>query len=305
MTTVLIVDGAADLVQLARNVPDLDIHVVPHLERPPQPAASRATALVLRSGVWLGGHELRALPALRHVVRPGSGTDGMDMAALAVRGITVHRNPTVSAAAVAEWALLAMLALVRRVPLGHNGLSHGQHLKRACTGQSLSTKRVAIWGAGPVGVATGQALRPWTREVAYAAWPSNPVVLPQVAPTELPRWADAHVVALPLLDATRGLFGEAFLTETGPRRPLLVCVGRADTLDVPACLAALRDGRLSGLAVDAVETDHVPLFTGLDQPLNLLATPHVGAQRTDVRRALDLWVVRTLRAVGSATDGAR
>ncbi|MEU2159479.1 hypothetical protein [Streptomyces sp. NPDC019208] len=227
-------------------MPDLD---------PPLPADT--AVLVLRSGVRLGERELNALHRLRHVVRTGSGIDRIDVSALWHRGITLHRNAEAGAGAVDEWVLAAALALARRIPLGQHALLLGQHEKQVYMGASLSTLAAGIWGAGPVGLAAEWALAP-----TWAARPS-------------PRGRRT----LPVCESCRRQ------PSWSSRRPLLICAGRLETLDVAACLRALADGRLSGLALDPVEREHLPLLTGSTTPLSLLASPHIGAQRSDVRGA--------------------
>ncbi len=291
MTTVVVIEGSADPSQLTQALPGVRVEVLDRL-----PAVSHpAVAAVVRSGTRLSAEQLDCLPALRHVVRPGSGTDKIDLLALAARGIMLYRNPTANANSVAEWTLLAALSLSRRAALGHNGLAAGRHLKAGCLGRVLSEQHLAIWGAGPVGLAIGQALGPAVSDVAYAAWPSNPPNLPQRPSELLTTWADLHVVALPLRQTTRAVFGPAWLAHAGPRRPALICAGRMETLDLPACFDALDAGTLSGLAIDAIDPEHVGSLGGPGEPRNLLLTPHIGAQRADVRSVLDRWTAETLR----------
>ncbi|MET7952196.1 NAD(P)-dependent oxidoreductase [Micromonospora sp. NPDC005324] len=293
MNSILLIEGSADPRPLAQALPGVRVEVLDRLPRTSHPAV----AAVMRSGTRLTVGHLDHLPALRHVVRPGSGTDNIDVSALAARGITVHRNPVANAAAVAEWTLLAALSVTRRAALGHNGLIVGRHLKTACLGRHLAEQRVAIWGAGPVGLAIKQVLGPAVQDLAYAAWPSNPPHLPQQPAELLIDWADLHIVALPLRETTRSAVGPAWLARAKRRSPALVCAGRVETLDLPACLDALDAGTLSGLAVDAIDPEHVASLTRPSEPRNLLLTPHIGAQRADVRRALDHWTAETLRAV--------
>lgn len=288
-STVLLLKDAADHDHLRRAAPGVEIVEVGSIDSLPQ-AAARATVIALRSGVYLGEQHLTQLPALRHVVRVGSGTDNIDLAALNRRGITLHRNPQASAAAVAEWTLTAALCLTRRIPLGHNGLALGLHTKTACMGAPLSELNVAVWGAGPVGQAIGQLLTPFARRVTFAHWPSTPPELLQQPARALIGETAVHVVALPLRPETHQLFGEAFLAQVAAHRPLLICAGRVETLDLAACLRAVEEQRLGGLALDAVEPEHIPLLRAASEPLNLLTTPHIGAQRRDVRSELDVWV---------------
>ncbi|MEV0694096.1 NAD(P)-dependent oxidoreductase [Streptomyces sp. NPDC050388] len=293
------VRGAADTVLLQRHLPGCAIREITALASADPKLASRAEVLVLRSGHRLDAERLTEWTRLRHVIRAGSGLDGIDVHGLAARGVTVHRNPEPAADAVAEWALAALLALARRIPYGHAALLEGRHAKQHCLAPPLSRMRAAIWGAGPVGRACAKALAPHVAEIAFAARRGLPDGLPSRPGSELPAWADAHVVALPLTEENRDGFGTEFLAAARERCPLLICVGRLGTLDVPACLRALADGQLGGLALDPVEETDLPLWPNkaTPGPLNLIATPHIGAQRDDVRFLLDRWVARTVAGV--------
>jgi D-3-phosphoglycerate dehydrogenase len=288
------VRGAADTSLLQRRLPGCAIREITALATADPELAARTDVLVLRSGHRLDTSLLSGWPTLRHVIRAGSGLDGIDVAGLAARGLTVHRNPEPAAGAVAEWTLAALLSLARQIPYGHAALLRGQHVKQHCLTPPVSRMRAAIWGAGPVGRACAQALAPHVAEIAFANRPSLPDALPSRPGYDLPAWADAHVVALPLTDENRGRFGTEFLAAAQQRLPLLICVGRLGTLDVAACLRALADGQLGGLALDPIEEPDLPLWPDASEPgpLNLIATPHIGAQRSDVRAHLDRWVAQ-------------
>ncbi|MCJ0875373.1 D-isomer specific 2-hydroxyacid dehydrogenase family protein [Streptomyces sp. AP-93] len=290
---VLVLGGAMDAASLRTAVSEVGL--LEAEEVPSACASDSVSILILRSGVRLGESELRRLPRLRHVVRCGSGTDHIDLEALARRGIGLHRNASASAPAVAEWALAAALALTRRMPLGHNALLAGVHDKHACMSVPLADMTIGIWGAGPVGLAVGRALAPHASSVSYSWWPSNPLDVTELSAEALMERAAIHVVALPLRASTREFIGLKFLRRTENIRPHVICVGRVETLDLPACMAALAEGRLSGLAVDAIEREHVDELQGITEPMNLLVSPHIGAQRSDVRAGLDSWAVELVR----------
>ncbi|NUK32265.1 hydroxyacid dehydrogenase [Streptomyces lunaelactis] len=293
MPVVVAIHGSCSPDLLREHLPGAEIYTVADLGALAEVVAQEAEVLVLRSGQILDAPRLKAWPALRHVIRAGSGLDGIDTTALAARGIAMHRNPHPAANAVAEWALAALLSLARRIPYGQAALTAGQHTKRACLTPPVAAMRLAIWGAGPVGRSCARVLGPHVAEIAYAARASLPDSFPSQPAQELLAWADAHLVALPLTEETRGQFGAGFLAAARTRRPLLICVGRLATLDLDACLTALARGDLSGLALDPIEQSDLPLLAHDSPPLNLLATPHIGAQRTDVRARLDAWVATT------------
>ncbi|MFD9123519.1 NAD(P)-dependent oxidoreductase [Kitasatospora sp. NPDC059571] len=301
--TVLIAKGTADLSGLRLALPGIEITEVPDFDSLPDIAA-RTAIVALRSGTRLGREQLDQLRILQHVIRVGSGTDNIDLPELARRGITLHRNAHASATAVAEWCLVATLSLARRVPLGHNALAHGRHMKDACLGRALSELDVAVWGAGPVGRSAAKLLTPFARQVTFAQWPSNPPELPQLPAQALRERADVHVIAVPLQADTRRLFNEAFLTEVAERQPLVICAGRIETLDVAAFVRALDAGQIGGLALDAIDPEHAEQLNVTVGLRNLLVTPHIGAQRADVRHTLDAWLAQLIASITAGPAAA-
>lgn len=263
------------------------------------PAARReCQAVVLRSECRLDRSALDELPRLRHVIRAGSGTDNIDLAELRCRGIGLSRNPAVSAAAVAELALGGLMMLCRRAPLGHAMLRRGVYAKEALIGDVLTSLRLVVWGAGPVGQAVARRARKDGMDARFAAHRSVPWDWPQVPGEMARRQADAHVIALPLRSGTVGTVNGNWLRQTVSRRPYLVDVSRFGITDLAAVEVALTTGELRGFYLDPVDAAHakdVSAFLQRVQCSNVLVTQHQGAQRSDVRAELDRWVIETLR----------
>jgi D-3-phosphoglycerate dehydrogenase / 2-oxoglutarate reductase len=257
----------------------------------------RIVGLVLRSELRLDRTLLAALPALRFVVRAGSGLDGIDTAELARRGIRLFRNPDEAAGSVAELAWLGLIALARRLPTAISVLRRGGYDKHLVLGDAVGDLMIVVWGAGRIGRAVLAAAHRW----GASATPvdlgrSLPDGMTGVDPASAVATADAHIFCLPLTAESRGRFGQSFLDAVADRRPYLCNVARYELLDMPGAVAALRAGRLRGLFVDPVDRDHlrdVRAGDWLTGDHNLLLTMHQGAQRADVRRRLDEWAVAT------------
>lgn len=271
----------------------------------PADARSRCRVVVLRSGPRLGATELALLPALTDVVRPGSGTDNIDVAVMGESGIALHRNAEASAAAVAELALAGLTVLCRRMGTGYRWLLEGHYAKQRLAGELARAQRVAVWGAGPVGRAVFELARRLEMSVAHVAHPSVPAGRPVLTRSDALAHCDAHVLAVPLRPATVGMVGREWLARAAARRPYLVNVARYELLDTEAVTEALLADRLRGVYIDPVDADDLPrlrVFLDRTREHNVFVTQHQGAQCADVRDSLDGWAVDVVRAALAGSE---
>lgn len=264
----------------------------------PERWSAGCEGVVVRSGVCIDQAFLIARPNLRLVVRAGRGVDEIDVAGLAERGIELRIAPAFSARSVAELVLSALVQLARRVPEAQAHLRHGVWAKERAIGESTSELTVAVWGAGPVGRAVAEALIPAVGSVFFVDWPSIDPDLPRRPLEVVAASCDGIVLCLPLRAATRQIVTSAILVSLR-RRPYLLNVGRHELLDFEAVVKALRAGDLRGLYLDAVnERDIAPVVDLLNgPPTNVLVSPHLGGQRSDVLAVLGRWVADQLEPV--------
>jgi phosphoglycerate dehydrogenase-like enzyme len=91
---------------------------------------------------------------------------------------------------------------------------------------------------------------------------------------QLAREADVVVNALPLTDATAGLFDREFFATVKPGS-FFINVGRGGTVVTDELLAALENGRLAGAGLDVTDPEPLPADHRLWQTPNVIITPHV------------------------------
>ena len=95
---------------------------------------------------------------------------------------------------------------------------------------------------------------------------------------ELIASADVITIHAPLLDSTRGMIGREQFARMKDSA-ILINTARSQIVDETALLEALREKKIWGAAFDVFEPDD-PIF-GLDEGLNLITTPHIGAATYD------------------------
>ena len=82
------------------------------------------------------------------------------------------------------------------------------------------------------------------------------------------------VLAAPHTAATRGMIGAERLARM-KRGAVLVNLGRGALVDEPALVAALREGRIAGAALDVVRGEPLEAASPLWDLPNVVLTPHV------------------------------
>ena len=221
----------------------------------------------------------------RMIQQFGVGLSGVDLAAAAQRGIPVDNVSGVdsgNASAVAELAMLHLLALLRRFEQARANVAYQR--VGVPSGTTLAGRTVGVLGVGDIGMELIPRLR---------AFGAVPIGIGRRALAEMPRAAavldDAHygtdllavaprcddlVVGCPLTAETRGLVGAEVLAALRPDG-YVVNVARGGVVDKDALLAALRSGRLAGAGLDVTWTEPI----APDDPLlaeRVAVTPHVG-----------------------------
>jgi D-3-phosphoglycerate dehydrogenase len=268
----------------------------------PPTAAASAEILIVRSTL-VPAALLPAFPALRLIIRAGAGTDTIDVAAAAARGIQVSNTPGRNADAVAEMALGLLLAADRRIPEATRDLREGRWTKAALgQGRGLMGRTLGLVGLGAVGHAMarnakglGMKVAAWSDHLTPALAAAAGVAY---APTllDLARAADAvslHVASTP---ATRGLIGREFFAALRPGA-LFVNTARGEVVDREALLEAIRaKGLRAGLDVFAGEpkTGEAP-FADAELASLCVCTPHLGASTDQAAEAVAEEVVRIAR----------
>lgn len=240
-------------------------------------------------------------PKLRAVVRHGVGLDMIPVAAATARGIPVANLPGSNTAAVVEYCIAAMLHLRRGLAaMDARVRSEGWAAARplADHGTELRQSVCGIVGVGAVGsqlagVATGLGMR----VLGLTRRPGSlPAQVEPVSKQVLFEQADIVVLCCPLNEQTRGLVDAATVAMMKPGA-ILINVARGPVIATAAVLAALRQGRLGGAALDVHERQ--PLAPGdpvFDCP-NLLLTPHVAGITATSMLAMSHGAVGTMLAL--------
>jgi len=251
--------GAEDEAELARRIGDA------------------AVAVNIRAYARFTEGVFHACPGLKLISIWGTGTDNIDLAAAARRGVTVCNTPGVNAYAVAEHAIALMLAVARRIPqIDHE--MRGGGWPRDMLAQ-LHGKTLAVFGSGAIGARVAQLARGFGMEVLNWSARGDTVA----AKEEYLRRADFVTLHLRLVPETRGFIGRREFALMKPEA-FLINTGRGALVDRDALLDALGSRRIAGAGLDVFHDEPLKADDPLLRTGNTVLSPHNAGQTPEVRR---------------------
>lgn len=240
--------------------------------------------------------QLAVAERLRLVHRQGVGLDALDLEALREHGVALAICPHGTPEAVAEHAVLLMLAAGRHLIRLHAEVTGGAWPKWDYRARSLSLagSTVGIVGFGRIGQATAQRVLAFGSDVLVhrrdggavpGSWPDGRVRgcadLDEV-------FASSDIVSLhcPLVPETKGMVDARRLALMQPHA-LLINTARGGLVVQEDLVEALRRGVIRAAGLDCLALEPPPP----DEPIlslpNVVLTPHMaaGTQTTQLLKA--------------------
>lgn len=254
-----------------------DYDVLPLWEEAGRVHMDEAQALVTAGEFRLDPALLEAMPQLGLIACFTVGYDGVDLDWTRARGIAVTHAGDANAEDVADHGIGLILANRRQIVAGDRQLRVGQWVAGAKTiTRSLAHARLGIVGMGAIGIATARRAEVMRMQVNWWGPRSKPdLPWPRAASLmALARQSDILLVAARADETNRGMIDAAIIEALG-LHGLLVNVARGQLVDEDALIAALRDGRLGGAALDVFAQEPTDAARWADAP-NCVLTPHTG-----------------------------
>jgi phosphoglycerate dehydrogenase-like enzyme len=220
---------------------------------------------------------IERLPKLRLIASTAARNASIDLEAAKEIGVhVVHTGYSSAPTVELSWALI--LASARNLIAENDALRGGGW--QCQIGDDLAGRTLGLLGLGNIGAAVARIGRAFDMKVI--SWSQNLTAdraagagAELVTKEELFRQADIISVHLVLSDRTRGLVGATELALMKPAARL-VNTSRGPIVVEADLVAALREGKIAGAAVDVFDQEPLPLDHPFRSLPNLLATPHIG-----------------------------
>lgn len=219
---------------------------------------------------------------LKLVQLMSAGYDAFNLDGARAARLPVSVNGGANAIAVAEHAIMMMLATLKHVHAFDAQVRAGQW-RSGRTGATrwyeLYQSTVGIIGMGRIGQEVAKRLAGWEANIVYydpyRLAPEREQVLRArfLELDDLLRVSDAVTVHVPLNEQTRNLIDGESISLMKPTA-VLVNTARGGLVDEQALEGALREGRILGAGLDVLAEEPAPAGNSLFNLPNVLLTPH-------------------------------
>ncbi len=238
-------------------------------------------AIIVRYGA-VGAEVMDAAPSLRVISKHGSGTDTIDKAAAAARGIAVRAAVGANAAAVAEQALAGLLACAKSVVKLNERMHAGHWDKATHKSLELNGRTIGLVGLGAIGQRFARMCDALGMKViGFDPYAKNvPEYIRVVDLETLWRESDAISLHCPLTDDNRGLINASTLAAC-KKGVILVNTARGGLVNEADLLAAVNSGQVAMAALDSFAVEPMTAPHPFHGVANILLSPHIGGVTSD------------------------
>lgn len=257
------------------------------------------------------GEYIRKAKSLRMIQAFGAGVDKIDMNALRERGDVIVCNCHLNSQEVAEYAVMLLLALAKKIICSDRLLREGDWSMAwgsDVPNIEIRNKTCLLIGLGHIGSEIAQRLRAFNMHLIAATKTGtgsasfvDELVSIENAESHIGQ-ADVIILSLPLTKESRGMVDEEFLSQM-TKSSFIINVSRAPIVDQDALFHSLENGKIAGAAIDVwwdypdkwgsagqLPSEKHP-FHKLD---NIILSPHRAAYSENVMKDQIRFVARNI-----------
>jgi len=234
----------------------------------------------------------RVLASLSDLLAVGAfciGTNQIDLAAAAKRGVAVFNAPFSNTRSVVELAIAEIISLGRRLPEKNTAIHEGFWDKSAKGAHEIRGRTLGIVGYGNVGtqlsvIAEALGMRVCFYDIADKLAIGNARRCSSLA--ELLESAETVTLHVDGRPGNRGIFGEEEFAAMRPRS-LFLNLSRGFVVDHAALRRHIESGHIAGAAIDVFPSE--PMGPGdefvseLRGLKNVILTPHIGGSTEEAQ----------------------
>jgi phosphoglycerate dehydrogenase-like enzyme len=253
-----------------------------------EPVLGEARYVLCYPNVRMADAFYRAAPRLKLVQLLSAGYDAVDLEAARRAKVPVSNNGGANAVAVAEHALLLMLAASRKLIWQHANVASGRWRGNGPAPRlyELYDKTLGIVGLGTIGKKVARLAQAFGMRVQYydiarlSEDAEDALGVHFRLLRELMQSSDVVSLHVPLNDSTRHMIGAGELALMKPLA-LLINTSRGPVVDEKALIGVLSGGKILGAGLDVFDKEPPPADNPLFALDNVVLTAHFAGPTWD------------------------
>ena len=254
----------------------------------------------------MGKEQIDSSPALKLICVAATGTNNVDTAYAAAKGIPVRNAVDYSTESVTQVTWMHILNLVGKARYFDDYVKDGSYSASGCFTNAavpffeLCGKTFGTVGLGHIGSRVAAVAEAFGMKVLYYPTSGKPHSDRYEADTDLDSFlsrCDVVSVHCPLNERTNGLIGYDALARM-KRDAIIVNMGRGGIVVEADLARALDEGLLAGAATDVFTKEPIPAdhpYLQMQHPERLLLTPHIGWASREARICLVEKIAENIR----------
>jgi lactate dehydrogenase-like 2-hydroxyacid dehydrogenase len=237
------------------------------------------------------------MPKLKLIQSEGVAYNSFDVEAATKAGVYVCNNASANDGAVAEQAILLMLALLRRLPEGQQMVLAGRQIEAKSSFildgiQELSSCHIGLIGFGAIGKATAKRLRAFECKISYYTPKQKDDNIEQeygvsyMPLKQIAAQCDIVSLHLPVLPDTINMIDADFLRQM-KKTAFLINTSRGEIVDHQALATAISQGWIAGAGIDTLFPEPATLANPLlslaeEFRTKMIFSPHIAGTTNNV-----------------------
>lgn len=264
--------------------------------------SSISDAIIVKSAVQVDDELMRNAPSLRVIARAGTGVDNIDVAEADRLKIRVLSVPTGNSVSAAEFTILQILSLCRRMPEVIAFSNRKDYRRHLLEGRELKNLQVGLVGMGNVGFLVFERLKSFGCKVlAFDPYSEQLSKFSSQGGTICESFDDliSNVDVLSfhcrLTPDNYHMMDEIQFNQVKPGL-LLINTARANLINQDALLRALDSGKVLAASLDVIypelpfdaKPNEHNYYSDILKNKSAFVTPHIGASTVDAQKRISL-----------------
>ena len=217
------------------------------------------------------------------------GVNQVDLKAATKLGVSVFNAPYSNTRSVAELVIGLAIMLIRRIPDKNKAAHEGIWNKVATGSYEMRGKTIGLLGYGNIGsqvsvIAESLGMKVLFYDTETKLPLGNAIAAKSLK--DLVSKSDIVSLHVPETDATKNLINKSVL-KNFKKGSILINYARGEVVDLDALADSLKDGHISGVAIDVFpwepEKNGDKFTTPLQGLSNVILTPHIGGSTEEAQ----------------------